>query len=128
MTRGGEGRDDDYDDGGDGDDGDDDDDNEDDKLPSLVSRLTGPSLPGRLLQRICHPSQSQILLKWQGYRENLPKSVAPPSNPDSPHWQVYQESFQKLRELKGEIESIQRMLEKGRARMQADFDEWYNKV
>jgi predicted Holliday junction resolvase-like endonuclease len=31
-------------------------------------------------------------------------------------------------ELKGEIESIQRMLEKGRARMQADFDEWYNKV
>lgn len=35
-----------------------------------------------------------------------------------------QESFTKLRELKGEIEAIQRLLEKARAKLQAEFDDW----
>ncbi|KAH8045562.1 hypothetical protein JL720_16660 [Aureococcus anophagefferens] len=41
---------------------------------------------------------------------------------------VYKESFEKLRGLKGEIEHIQRMLETGRARLQSDFDKWYDHV
>jgi hypothetical protein len=36
--------------------------------------------------------------------------------------------FEKLRGAKTEIESIQRMLEAGRARLQSDFDEWYDQV
>lgn len=35
-----------------------------------------------------------------------------------------QESFTKLRELKGEIESIQRLLEKARTKLQQEFDDW----
>ncbi|CAM9288030.1 unnamed protein product [Laminaria digitata] len=38
---------------------------------------------------------------------------------------VYKGSFQELRELKSEIEHIQRLLEKGRTKMQADFQVWY---
>ncbi|CAM9586109.1 unnamed protein product [Scytosiphon promiscuus] len=38
---------------------------------------------------------------------------------------VYKGSFQELRELKSEIEHIQRLLEKGRSKMQADFQSWY---
>ncbi|CBN76877.1 conserved unknown protein [Ectocarpus siliculosus] len=38
---------------------------------------------------------------------------------------VYKGSFQELRELKSEIEHIQRLLEKGRSKMQADFQAWY---
>ncbi|CAM9722589.1 unnamed protein product [Ectocarpus sp. 13 AM-2016] len=37
---------------------------------------------------------------------------------------VYKGSFQELRELKSEIEHIQRLLEKGRSKMQADFQAW----
>jgi kinesin family protein 6/9 len=38
---------------------------------------------------------------------------------------VYKNSFQDLRELKGEIERIQRHLEKLRLKMQEDFESWY---
>ncbi|CAM9857781.1 unnamed protein product [Chrysoparadoxa australica] len=38
---------------------------------------------------------------------------------------VYKESFQMLRDLKTEIEHIQKMLEKARLKLQADFDAWY---
>jgi kinesin family member 6/9 len=38
---------------------------------------------------------------------------------------VYKDSFQELRELKTEIENIQKLLEKARCRMQADFEAWY---
>ena len=38
---------------------------------------------------------------------------------------VYKEQFGILRGLKSEIEHIQRMLEKGRTKMQQDFDVWY---
>jgi kinesin family protein 6/9 len=38
---------------------------------------------------------------------------------------VYKENFNKLRELKGAIEHIQRLLEKSRVKMQTDFDAWY---
>ena len=41
---------------------------------------------------------------------------------------VYKENFDKLRALKSEIEGIQRLLEKGRAKVQADFDRWYDIV
>lgn len=41
---------------------------------------------------------------------------------------VYKDSFDKLRALKTEIETIQRMLEVGRARLQADFDRWYDEA
>ena len=41
---------------------------------------------------------------------------------------TYKESFAALRELKKEIEHIQRLLEKGRAKLQADFDQWYDAV
>eukprot|EP00002_Diphylleia_rotans_P033221 TRINITY_DN703_c0_g3_i5.p1 TRINITY_DN703_c0_g3~~TRINITY_DN703_c0_g3_i5.p1 ORF type:complete len:860 (-),score=162.25 TRINITY_DN703_c0_g3_i5:1427-4006(-) len=37
----------------------------------------------------------------------------------------YKDSFNKLRDMKGEIESLQAMLERGRVRMQADFDQYY---
>ena len=38
---------------------------------------------------------------------------------------VYKDNFQKLGELKNAIEHIQRLLEKTRIKMQADFDAWY---
>eukprot|EP00752_Nemacystus_decipiens_P003255 g3012.t1 len=38
---------------------------------------------------------------------------------------VYKGSFQELRELKSEIEHIQRLLEKGRSSMQAEFQAWH---
>jgi len=41
---------------------------------------------------------------------------------------VYKESFDDLRTLKTEIETIQKMLQVGRARLQADFDTWYDQV
>ncbi|CAM9504246.1 unnamed protein product, partial [Phaeothamnion confervicola] len=41
---------------------------------------------------------------------------------------IYKESFQELRHLKAEIEHIQRLLEKSRAKMQADFDAWYEQA
>ena len=40
----------------------------------------------------------------------------------------YKESFDDLRKLKTEIETIQKMLDVGRARLQADFDTWYDHV
>jgi len=42
--------------------------------------------------------------------------------------QVYKSSFDQLRKLKTEIETIQKMLEVGRARLQSDFDAWYDHV
>jgi len=39
---------------------------------------------------------------------------------------IYKASFTELRELKTAIEQIQNMLKKGRAKLQQDFDEWYN--
>jgi kinesin family protein 6/9 len=41
---------------------------------------------------------------------------------------AYKESFQRLRDLKGEIEHIQRLLEAGRLKMQADFESWFSAV
>ena len=41
---------------------------------------------------------------------------------------TYNVTFAALRELKKEIEHIQRLLEKGRAKLQADFDQWYDAV
>ena len=38
--------------------------------------------------------------------------------------QVYKDSFDQLRRLKTEIETIQRMLEAGRVKLQKDFDAW----
>jgi kinesin family protein 6/9 len=38
---------------------------------------------------------------------------------------VYKDAFQRLRDLKAEIERIQRVLEAGRLRMQGDFEAWY---
>ena len=40
----------------------------------------------------------------------------------------HQEGFGRLRKLKAEIEHIQRIMEKSRARIQADFDEWYSQM
>ena len=40
------------------------------------------------------------------------------------HKQTYRSNFQKLRELKGEIERIQKLLEKSRVTMQEDFEAW----
>ncbi len=42
------------------------------------------------------------------------------------HKAVYKEAFQRLRDLKAEIEQIQRLLEAGRLKMQADFEAWYS--
>jgi kinesin family protein 6/9 len=39
--------------------------------------------------------------------------------------QIYKASFHELRSLKSEIEHIQRLLEKSRSQMQADFSQWY---
>lgn len=41
---------------------------------------------------------------------------------------VYKESFEKLRVLKPEIEHIRKLLEKGRATLQSQFDVWINAV
>jgi kinesin family member 6/9 len=41
---------------------------------------------------------------------------------------VYKDSFQELRELKTEIENIQKLLEKARCRMQAEFEAWYESL
>ncbi|KAJ1461060.1 P-loop containing nucleoside triphosphate hydrolase protein [Pelagophyceae sp. CCMP2097] len=41
---------------------------------------------------------------------------------------AYKASFDKLRGLKSEIEGIQKMLEAGRTRLQADFGAWYDQV
>eukprot|EP00602_Paraphysomonas_sp_CaronLab_P007215 CAMPEP_0185034954 /NCGR_PEP_ID=MMETSP1103-20130426/25460_1 /TAXON_ID=36769 /ORGANISM="Paraphysomonas bandaiensis, Strain Caron Lab Isolate" /LENGTH=758 /DNA_ID=CAMNT_0027571817 /DNA_START=185 /DNA_END=2461 /DNA_ORIENTATION=+ len=41
---------------------------------------------------------------------------------------VYRESFEKLRVLKPEIEHIRKILEKGRATLQNQFDTWYNNL
>ncbi len=38
---------------------------------------------------------------------------------------VYKDSFQRLKDLKSEIEHIQRVLEASRLKMQADFEAWY---
>eukprot|EP00762_Andalucia_godoyi_P002959 ANDGO_04112.mRNA.1 Kinesin-like protein KLP1 len=37
----------------------------------------------------------------------------------------YKDSFAKLRDLKSEIEGIQRLLEKGKVQLQKDFEQWY---
>ena len=42
------------------------------------------------------------------------------------HKTVYKEAFQRLRDLKAEIEKIQRVLEAGRLKMQSDFEAWYS--
>jgi kinesin family protein 6/9 len=42
------------------------------------------------------------------------------------HKAVYKEAFQRLRDLKAEIEKIQRVLEGGRLKMQSDFEAWYS--
>ncbi len=41
---------------------------------------------------------------------------------------VYQQAFQRLKELKTEIEHIKRLMEKGRIKLQRDFDIWYDKM
>jgi len=41
---------------------------------------------------------------------------------------VYKQNFESLRRLKTEIETIQRMLESGRVKLQKEFDEWYAHV
>ena len=41
---------------------------------------------------------------------------------------VYKESFERLRVLKPEIEHVKRVLEKSRASVQNQFDEWYNNL
>jgi len=38
---------------------------------------------------------------------------------------IYKEALDKLRELKGIIEHVRRLLEKNRTKMQKDFDAWY---
>ena len=38
----------------------------------------------------------------------------------------YKKSFEHLRELKAEIERIQKQLEKQRIRMQGDFEKWHS--
>ena len=43
---------------------------------------------------------------------------------DQPNIVQYKESFQELRALKSDIENIQRVLEKSRLKMQADFEAW----
>ena len=39
--------------------------------------------------------------------------------------QTYKESYEKLRELKAEIEQIQTLMERSRQKLQKDFDGWY---
>lgn len=41
---------------------------------------------------------------------------------------VYKDSFETLRILKPEIEHIRKILEKGRASMQSQFDQWFNSL
>ncbi len=41
---------------------------------------------------------------------------------------VYKESFERLRVLKPEIEHVRRIMEKSRASVQNQFDEWYNNL
>jgi len=41
---------------------------------------------------------------------------------------VYKETLESLRELKSVIERTQKMVEKGRLKLQADFDTWYHEV
>ena len=41
---------------------------------------------------------------------------------------VYKESFETLRTLKPEIEHVRKILEKGRATLQAQFDQWFNSL
>lgn len=41
------------------------------------------------------------------------------------HKRAYAQSFAKLRELKVEIESIQKLMEASRNRLQVEFEEWY---
>eukprot|EP00605_Chrysophyceae_sp_TOSAG23-4_P001469 GSChrysophyteH1.ASY1.ANO1.1605.1 assembled CDS len=41
---------------------------------------------------------------------------------------IYKESFERLRVLKPEIEHVRRILEKCRATMQSQFDQWYNNL
>ena len=38
---------------------------------------------------------------------------------------AYKTSYQNLRELKSEIEQIQKLMERSRKKLQADFDAWY---
>jgi len=42
--------------------------------------------------------------------------------------EVYKESFEKLRQVKPEIEHIRKILEKSRANLQSQFDQWYNNL
>lgn len=41
---------------------------------------------------------------------------------------VYKDSFSKLKELKATIEHIHKLMEKGRIKMQTDFDIWYREM
>ena len=41
---------------------------------------------------------------------------------------IYKESFERLRVLKPEIEHVRKIMEKSRAAMQNQFDEWYNNL
>ena len=42
--------------------------------------------------------------------------------------ETYKEGFDKLRQLKATIEHMQKLLEKGKKTMQADFDVWYREM
>jgi len=42
--------------------------------------------------------------------------------------EVYQEGFNKLRQLKATIEHLQKLLEKGKCVLQADFEVWYSET
>ena len=41
---------------------------------------------------------------------------------------IYKESFERLRVLKPEIEHVRKIMEKSRAAMQNQFDEWFNNL
>lgn len=40
----------------------------------------------------------------------------------------YKDTLERLRELKGSIEHLQRLVEKGRLKLQSDFDKWYHQM
>ena len=62
-------------------------------------------------------------------------TTVPPSPDEIVHLEAierekktYKDGFSKLRELKGQIEHIQQLVEKNRAAMQRDFDIWYRSM
>lgn len=89
-------------------------------------------------QRISYLKQTIEQLRRERAIEGIHDSQvegAPPSAEEEKSKQAietektqYKEAFEQLRGMKTEIETIQRMLEVGRARLQSDFDSWYDQV